>query len=226
MTMKSWCMDMKVDAKTVICFDLDDTLYNEIDFLKSAYKEIAKHIVDEKWEFLYAKMLSLYRKSENVFEFLTSNYPISIDILLNIYRNHIPKIEPFKGVFSLLNAIKKANGSICIITDGRSLTQRNKLKALGIIDLFDTIIISEEIGTEKPNINNYKTIEDKFPNCTYTYIADNFKKDFIIPNQRYWNSIGIIDNGLNIHNNCFDYQSKKNIPKQLVAKIDCIQIVK
>ena len=28
-------------SDTVICFDLDDTLYKEIDYLKSAYKEIA-----------------------------------------------------------------------------------------------------------------------------------------------------------------------------------------
>ena len=218
-------MDLKVDQQSIVCFDLDDTLYNEIDFLKSAYQEIAKYIDNEVWESLYAKMFSLYRKNENVFDFLTQNYMVIIGDLLTLYRNHKPNINPFEGVLSLLSAIKNANGTLCVITDGRSLTQRNKLKALGILEYFDLIIISEEIGSEKPSILNYKVVEEKFPDSQYTYVADNFKKDFIIPNQRNWNSIGLIDNGLNIHNNCFDYQSEVNTPKQLITKIDSIKIV-
>ena len=31
----------------VVCFDLDDTLYKEIDFLESAYKDIAEYAVGE-----------------------------------------------------------------------------------------------------------------------------------------------------------------------------------
>ena len=30
----------------VICFDLDDTLYKEIDYLKSAYREIAGYTTE------------------------------------------------------------------------------------------------------------------------------------------------------------------------------------
>ena len=30
----------------VVCFDLDDTLYKEIDYLKSAYREIASYAAD------------------------------------------------------------------------------------------------------------------------------------------------------------------------------------
>lgn len=218
-------MILKVNTKSVICFDLDDTLYNEIDFLKSAYQEIAKHISGEDWEFLYAKMFSLYRKNENVFNFLETNYAIATEDLLNMYRTHNPTLNPFAGVLPLLRAIKKGNATLCVITDGRSITQRNKLNALGILDYFDLVIISEEIGSEKPNEVNYKLVEEKYPNSNYTYIADNFKKDFIIPNQRNWNSIGVIDNGLNIHNHCFDHQKEKNRPKNLVISIDRIQIL-
>lgn len=218
-------MIIKVNTQSVICFDLDDTLYNELAYLKSAYQEIAKHISGKEWEFLYAKIFSLYRKKENVFEFLTSNYDVTITELLDVYRNHFPKIKPFEGVLPVLESIKKSNGVICIITDGRSLTQRNKLNALGILDYLDFIIISEEIGTEKPSKENYIAVEAKFPNCDYTYIADNFKKDFIVPNQRNWNSIGLIDNGLNIHNNCFDYQAEENKPKELITNIANLQIV-
>jgi len=52
-----------MSRKKVIIFDLDDTLYNEIEFLKSAYFQIAKEVsvklgnnIDE----LYQEMLSLF----------------------------------------------------------------------------------------------------------------------------------------------------------------------
>jgi len=218
-------MDLKVDQRSVVCFDLDDTLYNEIDFLRSAYREIAQNVDEGHWESLFAKMFSLYRKKENVFDFLMQEHPITLQHLLNMYHGHIPDIVPFTGVLPLFDAIKAAKGKICIITDGRSITQRNKLKALGVLNYLDLIIISEEIGSEKPGILNYSMVEQKFPDCQYTYVADNFKKDFIMPNQRNWNSIGLIDNGLNIHNTCFDHQSEIHLPKHLILKFEDIKIV-
>lgn len=218
-------MELKVDSQTIICFDLDDTLYNEVDYLKSAYHEIALDLDKKNGLSLYAKMFSLYRKKSNVFDYLITNYGITHERLLNYYRTHIPNIKPFAGTVALLKSIQKNQGKLVLITDGRSSTQRNKLKALGLLSYFDMIIISEELGTEKPNAFNYIVVEEKFPNKQYVYIADNFRKDFIIPNRRNWSSIGLIDNGLNIHNTCFDYQAKKNKPKELVLTLDQIQIV-
>ena len=40
--------------------------------------------------------------------------------------------------------------SLGLITNGRSLGQRNKMKSARILDLFDAIVISEEIGIKKP----------------------------------------------------------------------------
>ena len=33
----------------VIVYDLDDTLYDEIDFVKSGFKEISKYLQDDKY---------------------------------------------------------------------------------------------------------------------------------------------------------------------------------
>lgn len=218
-------MKLKVDNQTIICFDLDDTLYNEVDYLKSAYYEIAMDLDQKNGLFLYAKMFSLYRNKSNVFDYLIANYGITLERLLSYYRTHIPIIKPFSGTEALFESIKKKHGKVVLITDGRSSTQRTKLKALGLLSYFDMINISEELGTEKPSEFNYRVVEEQFPNSRYVYIADNFRKDFIVPNQRNWDSIGLIDNGLNVHNTCFNHQSKKNKPKELVLKLNQIQIV-
>lgn len=218
-------MDIKVNNKTVVVFDLDDTLYNEISYLQSAYQEIAQKVDANKWEMLYARMFSLYRCGENVFQFISKQYSIDVQELISHYRNHVPNIEPFKGVSTLLKDINKAEGKIGLITDGRSRTQRNKLESLGLIKYFDEIIISEEIGSEKPNEANYKAIEKAFPDCLYYYIADNIRKDFIAPNRLGWESIGVIDNGLNIHFDGHKYMKDTHMPKHFTKFVSNLKIV-
>jgi|SRR5690554_400715 len=183
-----------------IIFDLDDTLVYEIDFLKSAYHEIALSLSDES---LCELMLEKYTKGENVFEYLSSIYKVDISTLLEQYRNHFPNIELMEGAKEILAFCKKNNFKLGLITDGRSITQRNKLKALNIENLFDKIVISEEFGSSKPNERNFKAfIEEGI--SEYFYIADNPKKDFITPNKLDWTSICLLNKGNNIHQQKFN----------------------
>lgn len=189
-----------------IIFDLDDTLVYEIDFLKSAYKEIATLLDESRQEKLYQEMLLRYSKRENVFDYLVEQFPeFSKNKLLNIYRNHYPNIRLNDGAKDLLDFLKSKNYKIGLITDGRSITQRNKLKSLNIENIFDKIIVSEEFGSEKPDKRNF-TIFLSSEIDDYFYIADNPKKDFIIPNTLKWTSICLLDKGYNIHSQNFDFE--------------------
>ena len=51
--------------KTIV-FDLDDTLIPEIDYLQSAFREIAEY-VDAENKNLYDEMYKWYQNKENVF---------------------------------------------------------------------------------------------------------------------------------------------------------------
>ena len=223
--MKSWYMDIPVDERTVIVFDLDDTLYNEMAYLKSAYAEIAQNLDPDHWRMLFARMYSLFRSKQDVFAFLIANYDTDKQQLLDTYRSHRPQLELFDGVLETMRAIKAKKGKIGIITDGRSSTQRVKLEALGILDLIDSVVISEEIGSEKPDEANYRHIEKAFPDCSYLYMADNLRKDFITPNERGWKTLGLIDNGLNMHFDGHKYFDAPHRPKEFVLNFEEITIV-
>ncbi len=194
-----------METKTII-FDLDDTLYKEIDYLKSAFKEIA-NFVEPNSDFLNQKMIQLYENKENVFDWIVQNYQnISSHDLKKIYRNHLPSINFEPESKKILLELKNRNFRLGLITDGYSITQKNKLKALELETVFDLIIISEEIGTEKPHEKNF-TIFHQFKTSKYYYIADNFKKDFVTPNALGWNTIALLDNGKNIHKQDFLLQN-------------------
>ena len=218
-------MNIKVDSNTVVVFDLDDTLYNELDFLISAYKEIATYIDRKKTEKIFSVMFSLYRNDQNVFEYLSDVYPVKKEALLGIYRNHIPLIKLNSSTYNLLNEIHSNCGKLAILTDGRSLTQRNKLEALGIENIFDYVSVSEEIKAVKPSLKGFQLIEDKFKRSNYYYIGDNLNKDFIAPNKLGWKSICLIDNGKNIHHQSQLNLGKEKEPKEYIYSLSEIRII-
>ena len=192
---------------TVICFDLDDTLYKEIDFLKSAYREIAIHAAHGDRQLAdkaYGVMLQAYKDGGNAFlrlnELLGIETPISE--YLAIYRAHRPDIHLEEDVVSTLDALKTAGCTMALITDGRSVQQRNKIAALALNRWIadGDIVISEEIGSEKPDEANYRRVMERHPDTgRFVYVGDNPKKDFIAPNRLGWTTVCLLDNGKNIH---------------------------
>ena len=144
-------------CNTVVCVDLDDTLYKEIDYLTSAYGEIAASVGFPE---LVSQMVKWYREGENVFQKLNQLLRIDtpIEAYLKIYREHYPTITLSDGVEDTLDEIKHRGFILGLITDGRSVGQRNKINALKLDRWFDdeNIIISEEFGSEKTDEKNFK----------------------------------------------------------------------
>ena len=213
-------------CKKIVVFDLDDTLYKEIDFLKSGYKSICEHY-DLKGS-VYENMLSWYYAGQDVFSALINNYNLNIDKtdLLKIYREHIPNIKLDVSVICTLSKLKSQNFVMGIITDGRTITQNNKISALGLSKFIDdeNIIISEDFGSEKPSEKNYLYFQNKYPDYNYIYVGDNIQKDFLAPNILGWNTICLLDDGCNIHKQNFNKVAEKFLPKTTIKKL--IEILK
>lgn len=202
-------------TKNIVVFDLDDTLYKEIEYLKSAYREIAKQIsksVSCNKEAIYSDLWQFYTGNLNAFDLVLKKYKpdLAIEDLLITYRNHFPNLLLSESTKTVLDFLKEKQIQLGLITDGRSIQQRNKLKALGIESYFSEIVISEEFGSEKPDLRNFKHFENHFGNAQYYYIGDNIKKDFVAPNALGWVTIRLKDNGLNIHKSPNDFKNNKS----------------
>ncbi|MGO1159334.1 HAD family hydrolase [Acinetobacter lwoffii] len=191
-------MTTKIKA---LVLDLDDTLYAEINYLESAYRFIAAQISAQPQQ-LSANMLAQYHAGENVFENISKIYQIDKSKLLDWYRFHKPDITLFQDVAETLNHFT-TDYMYAVITDGRSETQRNKLQALGLTDFLSSIVISEEIGSEKPSLVNYKKVMSDLQCEQYIYVGDNLKKDFVTAKRLGWTTICLKDQGQNIHTQNF-----------------------
>jgi len=191
-------------SDTVFVFDLDDTLYSERSYeqsgitaawnkLSELYPEISNTIP------LESLLVNPQHWVDLILEIEPTISTLSRDSLLDIYRSHFPSIKLYYDSSQLLSFLVRNKAKMAMITDGRSLSQRQKLKALNIENLFKPIQISEETGHPKPNSESYLAIETLYPNYQYLYVGDNPMKDFVTPNKLGWKTFGLKDRGNNVH---------------------------
>ena len=191
---------MILPSSKIFVFDLDDTLYSERDFEKSGI-EFVYHNLSIK----HISLETILNNRNNWIEQMIngSNNQITLEIVLDMYRNHFPTIQLYNDAKVFLEKLLSQGIEMSLITDGRSITQRNKLRALGIETFFKNIVISEEVNSEKPSEYNFRMVMDNKIAENYIYIADNPKKDFITPNKLGWTSICLLDRGHNVHEQVF-----------------------
>lgn len=193
---------MHIDlANTVIVFDLDDTLYPEADYVASGVRHVCARLHSLYGTDVYRDINSALETNPKVdwlaFACELVGLPNTAkESLLWEYRLHEPAITLSTDVKSILSVLKEFT-SLAVLSDGRSVTQRLKLKALGLSDL--PLYISQEFGSEKPDLLRFKRIVRDFPDRSYIYVGDNPLKDFVAPNHLGWLTIGLRTDGRNIH---------------------------
>ena len=177
-----------------VIFDLDDTLYPEKQYVRSGYKKIAEYlhedVADRLWELFEAKEPAIDRCLEEL------GRTDEKDRCLEVYRSQKPDISLYPGTGELLLQIKRAGIDLGMITDGRPEGQRAKLDALNLWQIFDRIIITDELGGisfRKPNPKAYELLAETFdvPFTRMAYIGDNISKDFVVPEEKGMKSIWV-----------------------------------
>ncbi len=188
----------------LVIFDLDDTLISEDKYIRSGYYVVSKYLEDKyKIDSIvsYNKLISfLESKEKNTFNKLLDEFNIKYskeDIMkiVGIYRNHIPNICFFDDVMPTINELKIKKIKLGIISDGYLETQKRKLEVLKADEIFDYIILTEELGREfwKPHPKAFEMMLEKF-SCNpedVIYVGDNPEKDFYIKNYIPVNTIRI-----------------------------------
>lgn len=197
-------------CEKVVCFDLDDTLYKEKDYVESAFREVADYASrygNVSSTDIFKALVEAFENHCPPFQDINSRFDTqcSVQDCLQLYRNHKPFISLSEDAVEVLTSLQKEGCILGLITDGRKVTQRNKIAALGLERFFaeENRIISEEFGSEKPSERNFRYFMEKYPEARYVYVGDNLKKDFVTPNQLGWLSVCLLDNGDNIHRQDF-----------------------
>ncbi|MBN2816389.1 MAG: HAD family hydrolase [Campylobacterales bacterium] len=173
----------------VIVFDLDDTLYDEIEFVKSGFFAVARYFMPTEPQKLYNTMLDILDKKGRgyVFDEALQTFALyskaNVKKALNIYRTHTPNIQLNKDAKEILEYYKRQNTPLYIVTDGNKVVQANKFFALRLEKWIKKPFITHRYGIIHAKPSPYCFLKIALlENVNYediVYIADNINKDFV-----------------------------------------------
>jgi|GEM_PF-2129001 len=197
----------------VVALDLDDTLYSEREHAVAAYRAVAA-MPDIASPALSPRvvrvMAAALDRRENPFDALEEMLARDCIATLadtaqrvQVYRSCRPRrLTLYPDARKLLDALRDRGVRCAIVTDGRSATQRGKIRALGIEDRFHPgdILISGETGHDKTEPDNFTALVHHYPEASrFIYIGDNPAKDFDMPAMLGWDTYCLRSRPGNIH---------------------------
>ena len=164
---------MKIDDFDTFLIDLDDTLYDEKNYLFEAYERIGVFIssklnLENEVISDFLKETFIKEGRGNLFDKLFNNYKIKHDLrdeMLEIMRSLSlkNKIQLFPEAYVLLEHLKENSKKIILVTNGNVKQQENKVNNInwrGLRNYFD-VIYAKNFGS-KPNSSVFDLAIEKF----------------------------------------------------------------
>jgi putative hydrolase of the HAD superfamily len=185
-----------------VVFDVDDTLYLERDYVRSGFRHVGEWVRNDLGLEGFADLA--WRAFEegvrgSIFDLALQRCgvdprPDLVNQLVDLYRAHSPALELCPDAKVCLDRLR-GRVPLAAISDGPLASQRQKVRALGLDEWLDPVLLTAELGPgfDKPNVGAYRLVEER-TGCAGSecvYVADNPAKDFMGPKSLGWSTIRV-----------------------------------
>lgn len=177
-----------------VLFDMDDTLYDERTFVVSGFHAAAGYLADRfhiDGQGIFSAMMEVFSKEGRgkVFDKALERFglcsPALVQELVDVYRAHWPQITLYPDVMPALTALKECGAKLGIVTDGLHSVQKRKVAALGLAELVDVIVYTDELGVDywKPSPAGFLCALERLAveSTRAAYVGNDPAKDFAGP---------------------------------------------
>ena len=176
----------------IVAFDLDDTLYRELDYVESGFWAVAEFVA-ANFSITSARAYEILEKSmkrngrgRQFDDLLRTIGAFSVkqrSALVQVYRKHTPEIQLSAETSSTLRAVASAGHRLFLVSDGNHHVQNRKVEALGIRSFVEHAYLTERYGHKaaKPSTKVFELMlaRTRAAAADLVYIGDNPRKDFI-----------------------------------------------
>lgn len=175
----------------ILIFDLDDTLYRELEFVEGGFRSVATFLEDElgldaaRTFGRLNKLLSEHGRGKTFDTFLLEEGIFSKRTLAKCiasYRYGPRTLSLSRADKRLLGELKEKT-KMYVVTDGNKNVQKQKADLLGLGEYFERVLTTHSFGLDKakPSIHCFLKIAEweKVPVSELLYVGDNPHKDFI-----------------------------------------------
>lgn len=180
-------------ASHAVLFDLDDTLYDEMLFVRGAMNVVAQFLAPRAGVApadIHDLLMDEMERSGRgrVFDVVVDELGLPdtlVATLVYVYRSARPSLEPFDDTGRLLDRLQDAGIRLGILTDGIALVQGAKVDLLELRDRMDVVVLTDAVGVgcPKPDTRGFEVACEILgvPPERTTYVANDLRKDFIGP---------------------------------------------
>lgn len=176
----------------IVAFDLDDTLYRELDYVESGFRAVADHVSalhpitsDEAYELLIESVErdGRGRQFDDLLRAIGAFSVRKRDLLVQVYRQHKPRIELPAESGYILRALAAEGHRLFLVTDGNHHVQNRKVEALGLRSYVEHVYLTGRYGrgATKPGTRVFELMlaRTRAEAADLVYVGDNPRKDFI-----------------------------------------------
>ena len=176
--------------RSVLVFDLDDTLYPELSYVHSGFRAVAAFLSPLLGVPAVALAAGLVAEEAahgrgQVFDNVLRQHgrwsKALVAACLRAYRQHQPEISLFPDAERAL--ARFAGRPLYLVTDGHKDVQARKVAALGLAGRVRHAYLTNRYGRHraKPNPHVFQLIcqREGVSPAEVTYVGDNVKKDFV-----------------------------------------------
>ncbi|MFT4534086.1 MAG: YjjG family noncanonical pyrimidine nucleotidase [Saprospiraceae bacterium] len=182
-----------------LLFDIDNTL---LDFSKASKESLFKTFLDhdmvcteEIYKTYNIENAKVWIDFENkkidtetlkrirfagFFDLMGINKINPFDFNTAYIENMVAVSEAYTGAVELIQKVS-SNHRVSIITNGLKEAQRPRLARVGMIEMFDSIVVSDEIGVAKPDVRFFEYTYNSIPNppdkSKILVVGDNLMSD-------------------------------------------------
>lgn len=208
---------------TVIVFDMDDTLYDEMTYVESGFYAVATYLnsqygfsVNDSFRIMKDELRTNGRGK--IFDSVLHHYKLlnstNVKKCVGIYRNHTPVIKLSNDAINCLENLVQ-NYPLYLVTDGNKNVQSKKVKALELEKYMKFCFISHRYGIShaKPSPYIFNKICER-ENTTANqviYIGDNPNKDFVGIKKLGFRTVRIMRGSFSLIEKELDYEADHRI---------------
>jgi len=173
--------------ETTVYFDLDGTLLNYTSpfselFAQTLPVEATEEMVETYSERVLSGITNVAEEPyRQAFETVCREYNLnaSPDSLAAEYIETEATATYISSPVQSLVETVTAHHQTGVLTNGDGKMQRRKLEEHGLTELMDTVIVSNEIGSRKPEQEIFEEAKQRLPADTFIYIGDTYEEDIV-----------------------------------------------